>query len=57
MPVKTGIQRAHAMRPYRNSWIPGRTSYRQLARNDVSNYVANFGSRTLALKISRLPNF
>jgi len=22
------------MRPYRNSWIPGRVSYRQLARND-----------------------
>jgi hypothetical protein len=27
MPVKTGIQpRAYAIRPYKNSWIPGRAS-------------------------------
>jgi len=29
MAVKTGIQQ-----PLWNSWIPGRASYRQLARND-----------------------
>jgi hypothetical protein len=27
MPVKTGIQpRAYAIRPYKNSWIPGRAT-------------------------------
>jgi len=35
---------------YVNSWIPGRASYRQLARND-DDFVAYFGSRTLALTI------
>jgi hypothetical protein len=27
-------KKAYTMRPYINSWIPGRASYRQLARND-----------------------
>jgi hypothetical protein len=35
MPVKTGIQKA------RNSWIPVRAGYRQLARND-DQVIANF---------------
>jgi hypothetical protein len=36
MPAKAGIQpRAYAIRPYKNPWIPGRASYRQLARNDA----------------------
>ena len=35
MPAEAGIQpREYAIRPYKNSWIPGRASYRQLARND-----------------------
>jgi len=34
MPVTTGIQRERMPYALQNSWIPGRASYRQLARND-----------------------
>jgi hypothetical protein len=41
MPVKTGIQMSLKL------WIPGRASYRQLARNDDSILVRTSVSMTL----------
>ncbi len=41
MPVKTGTQHGACHTPFKNSWIPGHASYRQLARNDDRNMKRN----------------